>query len=187
MDPCGTVYLNSIFVYIFNPTLSGLVTSTVANGVPYLVQSSTISNVFRYLTINEGSECAYIVSNGFSAWLVCHCRSDFSSPSNFPKLKICTIFWGGWVKTKEVIHQGQSEREIHLVSFKRKLRKVSGRVLKDSNPFLGPMLTTRGCLQNPYLAPLLPCRSNTEHRSGEKAGFKGPERCLRGQRWCCHT
>lgn len=63
-----------------------------------------------------------------------------------------------------------------MVSFKGKLRKVSGRVPKDSNPFLGPMLTTRGWLQNPYLAPLLPCRSNTEHRRGEKAGFKGPPR-----------
>lgn len=60
-----------------------------------------------------------------------------------------------------------------MVSFKGKLRKVSGRVLKDSNPFLGPMLTTRGCLPNPYLAPLLPCRSNTEHRSGKRQDLKG--------------
>lgn len=60
-----------------------------------------------------------------------------------------------------------------MVSFKGKLTKVSGRVLKDSNPFLGPMLTTRGCLQNPYLAPLLSCRSNTEHRREKKWDLRG--------------
>lgn len=61
-----------------------------------------------------------------------------------------------------------------MISFKGKLTKVSGQVLKDPNPFLGSMLATRGCLQNPYLAPLLPCRSNTGHKKGKRRDLKDP-------------